>query len=181
MIFWLISEKLRFLTILGFCGRFLAISFLVLRNDWVYSICFFRDINSFEYLLFENTATFFEALFSQNRFLTELVSPTSAVHFSFQQFFTPNFLPFCSLSNFKFSFGCSFQWWELLVDIFLHLWEIGMQILGTTLKKLQFWVARVYFCSYVGWRRGSACSEMTPKPLIMFSFCIYNSLFLLCV
>ena len=48
---WLITKKkLRFLTTLGYFGRFLAISALVLQNDWIKSSHLFRDISSFEFL-----------------------------------------------------------------------------------------------------------------------------------
>ena len=42
---WLTREKLRFLTVLGYFGRFLAISSLVLQNDHLYSIYFSKDIS----------------------------------------------------------------------------------------------------------------------------------------
>ena len=45
----LIREKLRLFSILGCFGRFLAISSLVLQNDWIYSIHFFKDPNRLKY------------------------------------------------------------------------------------------------------------------------------------
>ena len=64
--------------------------------------------NSFRLTLFR---AFSHAWFTQNKFLTELNLPISAVHFSFATIFQYlNFFPFRSYSKLRLSYGCSFQW-----------------------------------------------------------------------
>ena len=74
---------------------------------------------------------YFHTWFTQDKFLTELNSPISAVHFSFATIFQYlNFVRFCSHSELKLSYRCNLQWRKPFVDIFSHLREIRKQTLG---------------------------------------------------
>ena len=76
---------------------------------------------------------------AQNKFLTELNSPVSAVHFSFAtKFQYLNFVRFCSYSKLKFSHGCSLQWSRRFVDIFFLLREKRKQTLRNIKKTALF-------------------------------------------
>ena len=73
--------------------------------------------------------------FAQNKLLTELFSPISAVHSSFATIFQyVNFVRFRSYSKLKLSYGCRLQWWKRFVDFFFHLREISKQTLGNIKK-----------------------------------------------
>ena len=92
--------------------------------------------NSFRLKLFR---AFFDAWFAQKKFLTELNSPFSAVHYSFATIFQyPNFVQFRWYSKLKLSYGCSLQWWKPFVDLLFLLWEIGKQLLGNFKKTAIF-------------------------------------------
>ena len=78
---------------------------------------------------------FSDAWFAQNKFLTELNSAISRVHFLFATIFQYlNFVRFRSYSKFKLSYGCNLQWWKPFVDIFSHVREISKQTLGNIKK-----------------------------------------------
>ena len=78
---------------------------------------------------------FWDAWFARNKFLTELNSPISGVHFSFASIFQYfNFVRFRSFSKLNFFYKFSLQWWKPFVDIFFHLWEISKQTLGNIKK-----------------------------------------------
>ena len=78
---------------------------------------------------------FFDAWFTQNKFLTELNLVISGVHFSVTTIFQYlKLVQFCSYSKLKLSYGCSLQWWKPFVDIFFHLREISKQTLGNIKK-----------------------------------------------
>ena len=54
---------------------------------------------------------FFDVWFAQNKFLTELKSPLSGVHFSFATFLQYlKFVRSCSYSKLIFSYRCILQW-----------------------------------------------------------------------
>ena len=92
--------------------------------------------NNFRLGLF---GAFFEAWFSQNNFLTELKSPTSAVHFSFGTLFQYlNFVRFCSYSKHKLSHQCSLQWCKLFLDIFFIFDKHGSKHWGPFKKSSIF-------------------------------------------
>ena len=78
---------------------------------------------------------FSDKWFAQNKFLTELNSPISGVHFSFATIF--QYLIFVWLRSYfelKLSYQRSLQWWKRFVGIFFHLWEISKQTLGNIKK-----------------------------------------------
>ena len=78
---------------------------------------------------------FSDAWFAQNKFLTELNSPISGVHFSFATIFQYlDFVPFGSYTKLKLSYRYSLQWCKPFVDIFFYLREIRKQTLGNLLK-----------------------------------------------
>ena len=77
----------------------------------------------------------FNAWFARNKFLTELNSAISGVHFSFATNFQYlRFVRFRSYSKLKLSYRYSLPWWKPFFDIFFHLWEIASKLWGT-LKK----------------------------------------------
>ena len=79
---------------------------------------------------------FFVAWFTQNKLLTELIATISAVHFSFATVFHYlHFVQFWSYSKLNLSHRCNLKGWKLFVAIFLLLWEMGEQTLGTLWKK----------------------------------------------
>ena len=78
---------------------------------------------------------FSDAWFARNKFLTELNSPISGVHFPVTSIFQYlKFVRFRSYSKLKLSYRCSLQWWKPFVDIFFHLREISKQTLGNIKK-----------------------------------------------
>ena len=78
---------------------------------------------------------FFDAWFTQSKFLTELNLAISGVHFSFATIFQYlKFVRFCSYSKLKLLYGCILQCWKPFVDIFFHLREISKQTLGNIKK-----------------------------------------------
>ena len=88
--------------------------------------------NIFHLRLFQ---AFSDAWFAQNNFLTELISPISAVHFLFETVFQyPIFVLFRSHSKLDLFFGCSVEWCKPFVDKFFHLREIKKQTLGNITK-----------------------------------------------
>ena len=116
------KRKLLFSVILGFFGGF-----------WPF-LPYFSKMTEFNQFIFSGTLihpnicrlrlfrTFSDAWFTQNKFLTELNSPISGVHFSFATiFYCLNFVRFCSYSELKLSYGSSLQWRKPFVDIFFHL------------------------------------------------------------
>ena len=103
-------------------------------NQFILSVTFLYS-NSFRLRLIR---AFFEAWFAQNKFLTELSSPISGVHFPFTSIFQYlKFVRFRSYSKLKLSRRCRLQWRKPFVDIFLqffHFREIGKQTLGNIKK-----------------------------------------------
>ena len=78
---------------------------------------------------------FFNAWFTQNKFLTELSLAFSGVHFSFATIFQYlKVVRFGSHSKLRFYYRFSLQWWKPFVDIFFHLREIRKQTLGNIKK-----------------------------------------------
>ena len=110
LVMWLISigylltnkQKTAIFDVWAILGVFLAISSLVLRieqNQFTFSGTLVHP-NIFRLGLFQ---AFFDAWFAQKKFLTELKSPISAVHFSFATIFQYfNFVRFCSYSKSMF-------------------------------------------------------------------------------
>ena len=93
---------------------------------------FFRDIIPTNIFRLRLMGAFSGAWLTKNKFLTELNSQNSAVQFLFVTFFHEfNLVRFCS--NFKLDYfhKKNLQWWNLFVDVFSHLREIGMQTLLT--------------------------------------------------
>ena len=123
---------MRFLTVLGYFGRFLDNSSLVLLKTEYNQFIFYGTLVHLNIFRLGLSRAFFDAWFIQNIYLTELNSPISAVYFSFATIFHYfSFISFCSFSKLKICHECNFHGRELFVDINFHLLEIWLQTLGT--------------------------------------------------
>ena len=144
-------------------------------NHFVFSGISF-DPNVFRLRLFR---ALLNAWFAQNNFSTELNSPISAVHFPFATFFQYlNFFRFCSYSRLKFSYGCSLQWLQTVCQYLFSSSRNQEANFRDHLKEgSDFEQRERKYADTWGWWRPCAWLENTSKALLLYSFCIYNSLF----
>ena len=122
--------------------------------------------------------SFSDALFTRNKFLTEVSLAISGAHFSFATIFQYlKFVRLCLYSKLDFSCGCSLQWCKPFVDIFFHLREISKQTLGNIKKTGLILSSESVNMLIRGVVRPCAWSKFTPKALLLYSFSIHNTLF----
>ena len=121
---------------------------------------------------------FCDVWFAQTKFLTELKLAISGVYFSVTTIFQYlKFVRSCSYSKLKLSYRCSLQWWKPFVDIFFHLWELSKQTLGNIKKTGLILSSESVNMLLRGVVAAVRVAKFTPKALLLYSFCIHNTLF----
>ena len=124
---------------------------------------------------------FSDAWFAQNKLLTELNSPISAVHFSFATTFQYlNFVRFWSYSKHSFFHRFSLQRWKPLVDIFFSSSRSKEANIGEHLKNSSNFEQRErkYANTWDGGGRAS-CQKSLQKHLfcvvfVFMTFCFHS-------